>query len=72
VIALLTLAGVLLVGFSAVQVLLPRTATLPPRIMKQRSVAAACWATLTINCGNYIISKSPATHLFQTQQLTKG
>jgi hypothetical protein len=56
VIALLTLAGVLLVGFSAVQVLLPRTATLPPRIMKQRSVAAACWATLTMNCGNYIIS----------------
>ncbi|KAF4188550.1 hypothetical protein CNMCM7927_001245 [Aspergillus lentulus] len=55
VIALLTLAGVLLVGFFAVQVLLPRTATLPPRIMKQRSVAAACWATLTINCGNYII-----------------
>ncbi|KAE8388978.1 MFS general substrate transporter [Aspergillus alliaceus] len=55
VIALLTLAGVLLVGFSAVQVLLPRTATLPPRILKQRSVVAACWTTLTINCGNYII-----------------
>lgn len=68
----MTLASVLLVGFSAVQVLLPRTATLPPRIMKQRSVAAACWATLTINCGNYIISKSPAMHLFQTPELTDG
>ncbi|GKZ38418.1 hypothetical protein AbraIFM66950_010607 [Aspergillus brasiliensis] len=55
VIALLTLAGILLIGFSAVQVLLPKTATLPPRIIKQRSVAAACWTTLTINCGNYII-----------------
>ncbi|GKZ24175.1 hypothetical protein AbraIFM66951_010968 [Aspergillus brasiliensis] len=55
VVALLTLAGILLVGFSAVQILLPRTATLPPRIIKQRSVAAACWTTLTINCGNYII-----------------
>lgn len=71
-IALLTVAGVLLVGFSAVQVLLPRTATLPPRIIKQRSVAAACWATLTINCGNYIISKRPEMHLFQKQELTDG
>ncbi|OJJ70817.1 hypothetical protein ASPBRDRAFT_196378 [Aspergillus brasiliensis CBS 101740] len=65
VIALLILAAILLIGFSAVQILLSRTATLPPRIIKQRSVAAACWTTLTINCGNYIISKSPTTHLSQ-------
>ncbi|KAF7176467.1 hypothetical protein CNMCM7691_002785 [Aspergillus felis] len=56
VIALLILTGVLLVGFSAVQVFLPRTATLPPRIFKQRSIVAA---------------KSPATDLFQTRVLTE-
>ena len=59
VIALLTLSGVLLVGFCAVQVFVPRTATLPPRILKQRSIVAAFWTTLTINCGNYIISRTP-------------
>lgn len=63
VIALLNLTGVLLVGFCAVQVFIPRTATLPPRIFKQRNTVATFWTTLTINCGNYIISMSPAIHL---------
>ncbi|KAF4638009.1 hypothetical protein G7Y89_g53 [Cudoniella acicularis] len=54
IIALLALTGVLLVAFSAVQILLPTTATLPPRIFKQRSVVAALISTLCIGSGNYI------------------
>ncbi|RJE27331.1 efflux pump [Aspergillus sclerotialis] len=60
VIALLTVAGDLIVGFCAVQVFFPKTATLPPRTFKQRSIVAAFWATFTINCGNYIVGTSPA------------
>ncbi|KAJ5289451.1 uncharacterized protein N7443_009704 [Penicillium atrosanguineum] len=55
VVALLTLSGVLLVAFVAVQMCLPKTATLPPRLFKQRSVIAGCWSALCINCGNYVI-----------------
>ncbi|KAF1349179.1 major facilitator superfamily domain-containing protein [Delphinella strobiligena] len=54
VVALLVVAGVLLLAFGAVQVWLPATATLPPRIFKSRSVTAALWNTLCINCGNYV------------------
>ena len=57
IIALCTITGVLLVAFAAVQILLPKTATLPPRIFKQRSVVAAFGATLCVNSGNYIFSK---------------
>ncbi|CAH0044660.1 unnamed protein product [Clonostachys solani] len=39
-IALLVMAGVLFLSFGLVQVFLPRTATLPPRIIKQRSIIA--------------------------------
>ncbi|KAK6342041.1 hypothetical protein TWF730_001523 [Orbilia blumenaviensis] len=48
VIALLVLMSVLLVGFAAVQVFLPKTATLPTRIFKQRSVVSGFWQTLCI------------------------
>ncbi|KAK0635819.1 major facilitator superfamily domain-containing protein [Bombardia bombarda] len=48
IIALLVLAGVLLIGFVLVQVYLPKTATLPPRIFKQRSIIAGVWATICI------------------------
>lgn len=48
IIVLLTLAGVLLVGFVAVQVLMPDTATVPPRIFAQRSIAAGIWSTFCI------------------------
>ncbi|KAL1853107.1 hypothetical protein Daus18300_011935 [Diaporthe australafricana] len=54
VIALLTLAGVLLIAFAAAQVLLPATATLHPRIFTQRSVISGFWATVCINSGNYV------------------
>lgn len=45
VIALLTLGGVLLVGFIAVQIFRPNTATIPPRIFAQRSIMAGSWST---------------------------
>ncbi|KAK6219186.1 dolichol kinase [Pestalotiopsis sp. IQ-011] len=48
VIALLTLGIALLIGFCVVQVYMPKTATLPPRIFKQRSILAGFWATLCI------------------------
>ncbi|KAI1857640.1 hypothetical protein JX265_011055 [Neoarthrinium moseri] len=48
IIALLTLGGVLLLAFCAVQVLMPKTATIPPRILKQRSILAGFWATVCI------------------------
>ncbi|SPQ26247.1 bf726dd5-ee06-4dcb-8b9c-0a47d6d35c53 [Thermothielavioides terrestris] len=53
IIALLTLAGVLLVAYGFVQVF-SKTATLPPRLVKQRSIVSALWATFCINGGNYI------------------
>ncbi|KAK4234362.1 major facilitator superfamily domain-containing protein [Achaetomium macrosporum] len=53
IIALLTLTGVLVVAYCLVQVF-TSTATLPPRLVKQRNVVSAFWATLTINCGMYI------------------
>lgn len=45
IIALLTLAGLLLLGFVAVQVVRPDTATIPPRIFAQRSIIAGFWST---------------------------
>ena len=48
IIALLVLAGVLLIGFTYVQVYLPKTATIAPRIFIQRSILAGAWATLCI------------------------
>jgi hypothetical protein len=48
IIALLTLAGVLIIAFIAIQILLPKTATIPPHIFVQRSILAGFWATLCI------------------------
>ncbi|WQF79528.1 Putative major facilitator superfamily, MFS transporter superfamily [Colletotrichum destructivum] len=53
-IALLVLAAVLLVSFVAVQILLPETATVPPRIMRNRSIAFASWAAF-FNGGHMMI-----------------
>ncbi|KAK0652336.1 major facilitator superfamily domain-containing protein [Cercophora newfieldiana] len=46
IIALLTLAISLLIVFCLVQVYTPKTATIAPRIFKQRSVVAAVWCTV--------------------------
>jgi MFS family permease len=48
VIALLVLAVVLLLAFIAIQIWLPDTATIPPRVMKQRSIAAGVFFTLVV------------------------
>jgi hypothetical protein len=53
--------GVLLVAFVAVQILVPKTATIPPRIFKQRSIVAACWATICVGASQYIYGRK-ATH----------
>ncbi|KAI1259344.1 major facilitator superfamily domain-containing protein [Xylariaceae sp. FL1019] len=47
VIALLTLGIFLFIVFVLVQSFLPKTATIPPHILKQRSIMAGFWATLT-------------------------
>jgi len=48
IIALLVLAGLLLLAFVAVQILMPNTATVAPRIFKQRSILSGFWCTLCI------------------------
>ncbi|CAK7239686.1 MAG: hypothetical protein STHCBS139747_001121 [Sporothrix thermara] len=48
IIALLTLAAVLLVAFVVVQIVLPDTATVPPRIFVQRSIMAGVYSTLCV------------------------
>jgi hypothetical protein len=53
-IALLVVAAVLLTGFVLVQIFLPETATIPPRIFMQRSIIAAFFATIFIG-GNMMI-----------------
>lgn len=54
IIALLVLAGVLSIAFVVVQILRPETATIPPRIFKQRSIIAGVWATFCIGAGMMI------------------
>lgn len=52
-----------MIGFGVVQAVLPKTATLPPRLFKQRSLVAGFWSTFTIMCGNYIVGKTTVSHL---------
>lgn len=55
IIALLTLAGCLLIGFIAVQILKPKTATIAPRIFCQRSIMAGFGATFCIGSSMMIM-----------------
>lgn len=48
IIALLVLGALLLIGFVLTQCFMPKTATVAPRIFKQRSVVAGVWATICI------------------------
>ncbi|TDZ19644.1 Efflux pump aflT [Colletotrichum orbiculare MAFF 240422] len=48
IIALLVLAGVLVAAFISIQFLLPKTATVPPRIMRQRTIAFASFAAFCV------------------------
>ncbi|KAJ5206628.1 hypothetical protein N7472_003076 [Penicillium cf. griseofulvum] len=54
VVACLVLMVVLLFSFIALQVLLPKRATLPVRILSQRSILSSLWQTLCVGSGNYI------------------
>ncbi|PYH40861.1 putative MFS aflatoxin efflux pump [Aspergillus saccharolyticus JOP 1030-1] len=54
VVACLVPMGVLLPAFVAVQIFLPKTATLPVRILAQRSILSGFWQTLCVGSGNYI------------------
>ncbi|KAJ5920083.1 hypothetical protein N7516_010941 [Penicillium verrucosum] len=54
VVTCLVLMAVFLPSFVAVQVFLPKTATLPLRIFSQRSIISGFWQTLCIGSGNYI------------------
>lgn len=54
VIALLVLMAVAFVAFIAVQILLPNTATIPPRIANQRSIIAGFLATIFTGSSQYI------------------
>lgn len=57
IIALLTVGCLLLVTFVAVQILFPATATIPPRIFKQRSIVAGSWSTICVGSSQYIYSQ---------------
>ncbi|KAB8301432.1 hypothetical protein EYC80_003299 [Monilinia laxa] len=54
VVALLVITAVFLLAFVAVQILLPKTATIPPRIAKQRSIIAGFLATIFLGSSQYI------------------
>lgn len=55
IIALLVLAGILSIGFVLVQIFKPDTATVPPRIFKQRSILAGAWATFTLGSSMMVV-----------------
>ncbi|KAJ0107621.1 hypothetical protein J7T55_007812 [Diaporthe amygdali] len=55
IIALFIVSGVLMIAFFIVQNVSPRTATLPPRLFKQRSLVAGFVMIFLIMCGNYIV-----------------
>jgi Major Facilitator Superfamily len=48
IIALLVLFGVLIIAFVAIQIWKQETATVPPRIFKQRTILAGTWWTLCV------------------------
>ncbi|KAG5928947.1 hypothetical protein E4U60_007564 [Claviceps pazoutovae] len=54
IIVLLTLMAVLFVAFIAVQICLPKTATVPPRLLMHRSVVAGFLTTIAIGSAQYI------------------
>jgi MFS family permease len=58
IIALLTVGCLCLIGFVAVQILFPETATLPRRLFKSRSVIAAFFLFVFFSCSNFVFSKS--------------
>lgn len=59
VVALLVTAAVLLAVFIAIQILLPQTATVPPRILSQRTIISAFLVVFCIGAHMMIFGTSP-------------
>lgn len=57
IIALLVLAGLLLIGFALVQIFLPKTATVPPRVFMQRSIFAGVVTSLFTGAHMMLVGK---------------
>ncbi|KAH7396378.1 putative MFS aflatoxin efflux pump [Pyrenochaeta sp. MPI-SDFR-AT-0127] len=55
VVALLVVMSLLLLSFVAVQILTPKTAMVPPRLFRQRSVVAGLWQMFFVGAGMYVI-----------------
>lgn len=64
IIALLVLAVVLLIGFCLVQVFMPKTATVPTRFFKQRSILAGVWSTFVLGSAMMIFGMSILPRVF--------
>ncbi|KAI0121109.1 major facilitator superfamily domain-containing protein [Xylariales sp. AK1849] len=56
IIALLVLAAALMLGFVSVQIFLPKTATIAPRIFAQRSILAGFFSTLCIGSASMLFT----------------
>ena len=56
VILLLVLAAVLLLAFIAVQIIFPKTATIPPRVFKQRTIFSGFLVTLCVGSSMMIFA----------------
>jgi len=75
IIALLVIFGVLLIIFVGIQFWKQDNATVPPRVLKQRSIASGAWFAVTLGAAffvfvYYLPSKSPRKKL--TQQVIKA
>lgn len=62
VIGLFVGAGMLLTTFSLLQLYLGENSTIPPRIIRQRSVLMGSCYIFFLNMSNYIVSRLHATH----------
>ncbi|OTA52369.1 MFS general substrate transporter [Hypoxylon sp. EC38] len=56
IIALLVVAGILILGFILVQIFLPKTATIPPRVFMQRSIFAGFFTALCVGSHSMIFT----------------
>lgn len=57
IIALLTAGIIFLLGFVAIQIKFPETATLPHHLFKNRTVIAAFFLFVFFSASNFLISK---------------
>jgi hypothetical protein len=57
---LLTLGVFLGIVFILVQGFMPVTATIPPRVFKQRSILAGFWTTIVLGSQMMIFGQSPS------------